>query len=153
MPPPFDHPEQFGYKHLLWVYSGRRGIHCWISDSDALDLTDDQRKAIITYLEVIKGGKEMTKKVNVRWGKSTTLHPSIECVRRNQGRAGRSPASWADRASIAGGSHSAAYKVLGPTFPDLILDDQECFKTKDQWETLLTLFPDHGPSECSAAGR
>jgi DNA primase small subunit len=31
-------------------------------------LTDDQRKAIMGWLEVIKGGKEMIKKVNVRFG-------------------------------------------------------------------------------------
>jgi DNA primase catalytic subunit len=46
--------EDFGYKHLLWVYSGRRGIHLWISDKEAMDLTDDQRRAIVQYIEVVK---------------------------------------------------------------------------------------------------
>ena len=55
--------DQFGYKHLLWVYSGRRGIHLWISDREALELTDDQRKALVGWLTVIQGGKEMAKKV------------------------------------------------------------------------------------------
>ncbi|CED84873.1 prim-pol domain-containing protein [Phaffia rhodozyma] len=106
--------DQFGFQHLLWVYSGRRGIHCWISDTTALDLTDDQRRAIVHYLEVVKGGKEMSKKVNVRFGRAPELHPSI----------------------------MDAYDILGKDFATLILDDQECFKTKEQWETLLSLVPD-----------
>lgn len=70
--------ETFGFKHLLWVYSGRRGIHCWISDQSALDLTDDQRRALVTFLEVIKGGKEQSKKVNVRGPTGdAALHPFL----------------------------------------------------------------------------
>jgi DNA primase small subunit len=73
--------DVFGFQHLLWVYSGRRGIHCWISDRHALDFTDEQRKALVTFLEVIKGGKEQTKKVNVRGGKDDgELHPFLQCV-------------------------------------------------------------------------
>lgn len=68
--------EQFGYKHLLWVYSGRRGIHLWISDKEAMELTDEQRRALVGNLTVIQGGKEMKKKVNVRQG-TKPLPPSI----------------------------------------------------------------------------
>lgn len=73
-----DVTEHFGFQHLLWVYSGRRGIHCWISDKAALDLTDDQRKAITNFLEVIKGGKEQLKKVHVRGSNDNgDLHPAL----------------------------------------------------------------------------
>lgn len=131
------------------MYSGRRGIHCWISDASAIDLTDDQRKAIITYLEVVKGGKEMTKKVNVRWGKTAILHPSIECVFPLLLPL-RSPADFGLRTDMMTTLlfGRAAYKDLGGRFPALILDDQECFKTKEQWETLLALIPDQGLSPC-----
>jgi DNA primase small subunit len=71
--------ESFGFKHLLWVYSGRRGIHCWISDRHALAFTDDQRRALVTFLEVVKGGKEVSKKVNIRYGTDASpLNANIE---------------------------------------------------------------------------
>lgn len=70
--------DQFGFRHLLWVYSGRRGVHCWVSDEAAMRLTDDQRKAIMGWLEVIKGGKDMTKKVNLRMAGRQTFHPSLK---------------------------------------------------------------------------
>src|SRR6266404_665137 len=58
--------QHFGYEHLLWVYSGRRGIHLWVSDREAMVLTDDQRRSLVDFLTIVKGGKEMHKKVNVR---------------------------------------------------------------------------------------
>jgi DNA primase small subunit len=61
------------------VYSGRRGIHLWVSDKEAIDLTDDQRRAIVGWLSVVQGGKEMHKKVNVRMG-SRPLPPSLAWV-------------------------------------------------------------------------
>jgi hypothetical protein len=67
--PPLD---DFGFKHLLWVYSGRRGIHCWVSDPAALALTDSQRGAIVNYLEVIKGEKKMNL--------MRPLHPMLQFV-------------------------------------------------------------------------
>jgi DNA primase small subunit len=76
---PADGSESFGFRHLLWVYSGRRGIHCWISDPAALDLNDDQRRSLVTFMEVIKGGKDQTKKVNVRGpSDNLPLHPVLK---------------------------------------------------------------------------
>lgn len=66
----------FGFSELIWIYSGRRGVHCWISDERARTLSQEARKAIVSYLEVISGGGNIAKKVNL--GRSS--HPFIEEV-------------------------------------------------------------------------
>ena len=71
--------DQFGFQNLLWVYSGRRGIHLWISYKEAMELTEEQRKAIVGWLTVVEGGKDVQKKVNVRTS-SRILPPSVSCV-------------------------------------------------------------------------
>ncbi|BEJ15644.1 hypothetical protein CspHIS471_0502490 [Cutaneotrichosporon sp. HIS471] len=106
--------DTFGFKHLLWVYSGRRGIHCWVSDTLAVDLTDDQRRALVTFLEVIKGSKEQAKKVNLRGGRDDTpLHPFL----------------------------AGAVETLKDRFSTLCLMDQDVLKTERGWEALLALAP------------
>ncbi|KAH9916996.1 prim-pol domain-containing protein [Epithele typhae] len=110
--------DQFGYKHLLWVYSGRRGIHLWISDREAMELTDDQRKALVGWMTVIAGGDMMSKKVNVR------------------------PPGKPLPQSIA-----QACKVLTPVFEELILRDQKVFDSEKGWKDLLTLLPSEVAAE------
>ncbi|KIW05764.1 uncharacterized protein PV09_03620 [Verruconis gallopava] len=66
--------DDFGFKHILWVYSGRRGAHAWVCDKKAREMSDDRRKAIAGYLELLKGGDKGGKKVNLR----RPLHPHVE---------------------------------------------------------------------------
>ncbi|KAK4176477.1 putative DNA primase small subunit [Triangularia setosa] len=65
--------EDFGYEHIMWVYSGRRGAHAWVCDRQARNLDDHKRKALGNYFSVVKGGEKTGKRVNVR----RPLHPHL----------------------------------------------------------------------------
>ncbi|KAF9524030.1 prim-pol domain-containing protein [Crepidotus variabilis] len=104
--------EEFGYEKLLWVYSGRRGIHLWISDKAAMELTDIQRKAVVGWLGVVQVGKDSSKKLNVR--NAGTLPPSLQ----------------------------AALQELRTVFPALILRNQKLFASEEGYLDLLKCIPD-----------
>lgn len=70
--------EDFGFQHLLWVYSGRRGVHVWVCDEQARQMDDAQRTALVNYFNVIKGGAQQQKKVQL----SRPLHPSLRYAMR-----------------------------------------------------------------------
>ena len=47
--------EDFGFQHLLFVFSGRRGMHVWVSDEGARRLTDEQRAAVLGFINIFGG--------------------------------------------------------------------------------------------------
>lgn len=55
--------QDFGFRHILWVYSGRRGVHCWVADDVARALTNEGRSAVADYFSVVAGNDNQSKKV------------------------------------------------------------------------------------------
>ena len=100
---------------ILWT-----AWHPLLGFGEAMNLTDDQRKSVMGHLEVIKGGKEQTKKVNIRGhpkDKDTikNLHPSLK---------------------------NSLDELGDGYFVGLILEDQDCFANEQGWTTFLELLPD-----------
>ncbi|NXS78596.1 PRI1 primase, partial [Erpornis zantholeuca] len=65
--------EDLGVRHRLWVYSGRRGVHCWVCDDAVRKWSPALRAAAVEYLSLVKGGADTVKKVNL----SHPVHPFI----------------------------------------------------------------------------
>ena len=65
--------QDFGFKDILWVYSGRRGIHCWVCDERARNLTDHERSAVAKYLTVVEGNAKSARRMKL----TIPLHPSL----------------------------------------------------------------------------
>ncbi|XP_070790998.1 DNA primase small subunit [Pituophis catenifer annectens] len=66
--------EDFGIQHRLWVYSGRRGVHCWVCDDAVRKWSSTLRSAAVEYLSLVKGGEGTIKKVTLS---DKHIHPFI----------------------------------------------------------------------------
>ncbi|XP_077221417.1 DNA primase POLA3 isoform X2 [Tasmannia lanceolata] len=104
--------DDFGFNHILWVYSGRRGVHCWVCDGRARRLTNEQRASVADYFRVYKGSENSNKKVSLS---GPVLHPLLA-------------RSYTD--------------VLRVFFEEKLLSSQNLFATEERFEKILELIPD-----------
>ena len=65
--------EDFGFKNLLYCFSGRRGIHCWLCDNNARRLKNNGRIAIAKYIQF----QIQNTKNKIVQGLNNKIHPSI----------------------------------------------------------------------------
>lgn len=42
--------EDFGFEKIVWVFSGRRGLHAWIRDKEAMLLDEGARDTIVDWI-------------------------------------------------------------------------------------------------------
>jgi len=68
--------EDFGFDHILFVFSGRRGVHCWVGDSCARQLPNEHRAAVADYLTVVASGKNRAR-AEIKMNGCEEMHPSI----------------------------------------------------------------------------
>ena len=102
----------FAFKHILWIYSGRRGIHCWVCDSEARELSNEARSAIVEYMSVDVGTSDNSdKKLKTSFKKP--FHPLIR----------------------------RAYDVLEPYFERFIVDGQKLLTQKESYMKILNSLP------------
>jgi len=69
--------EDFGFQHFFFVYSGRRGVHCWVCDKAARQLSDQQRSAVAEYLTLVATGAGKSRAM-IKMNGCEDIHPSIE---------------------------------------------------------------------------
>lgn len=72
--------EDFGFSHILPVFSGRRGVHLWVCDQRARAMTDDERSALVGYCTVV-APKTMRSSVVADLANHRPIHPTIRRVR------------------------------------------------------------------------
>jgi len=102
--------ESFGFKHLLWVFSGRRGIHCWVADERARKLLPEAREAIINYMDIFNGGQCALNEVLPQYD---SLHPLVDEAYRG---------------------------IIKPLFEQHYLIEQGLITEEDRREQLLSFF-------------
>lgn len=72
--------DDFGFRYMLPIFSGRRGIHLWVCDKRARRLADDERAALVGYMTVFQGDFKTNITQDLVNGRP--IHPTLVEVQR-----------------------------------------------------------------------
>ena len=75
--------NDFGLEKFIWFFSGRRGVHCWVSDEQAMKFENSSRVAIADFLNPFNTDGKFMKNIfstvpSVDDPVSCLMHPSYE---------------------------------------------------------------------------
>jgi len=107
--------DDFGFKHRLWIFSGRRGVHCWVNDARARALTDEQRSSVAACLSIYKGVEDGVPRLALP-SPTAPLHPAVD----------------------------RALKLLAEAWTGAILPAQKLLDGSGTWGKVLAAVPDAG---------
>jgi predicted DNA primase small subunit len=108
--------QVFGFEHRLWVFSGGRGIHCWVADSSVRSLGNEARVAVAEFMHLYQGTREGSKahgKVDI----NAVQHPTLS-------------------------KNSEVFKICEKYFVDVYIEGMGLLDTPEKWEKLLVLIDD-----------
>lgn len=71
--------QDFGFNNIMWVYSGRRGVHCWVGDQRARFMSNEQRSAVADFLHLRFEGRENRGRRQMEV--THPMHPSVRRAR------------------------------------------------------------------------
>ena len=68
---------EFGFKHFLTVFSGRRGLHMWVCDNEARMLSDEERSSLVSYMNVFESSGKLSIMYDILMKKGL-MHPTLQ---------------------------------------------------------------------------
>ncbi|GJQ11353.1 hypothetical protein GpartN1_g3144.t1 [Galdieria partita] len=123
--------EDFGFQHILWVYSGRRGVHGWICDERARKLSDECRDSIVEYLTVRL--PSCLREISVNGENSSSSLSPDDTIRQ-----------W----NILGDPFlKRSFEYLYPLFLKYVVQNPQFFSDGNHFKKYLSLIPFHYASQ------
>ncbi|KAL0487849.1 DNA primase small subunit [Acrasis kona] len=107
----------FGFKNRLWVFSGGRGIHCWVGDESVRSLTNEGRSAVAEFMHLYQSSKD-----------------------NNSGRQGKVDTNNLSHPSFS--TDSKIFQICQKYFVDVFIDGMDILRDSDKYEKLLSFITD-----------
>jgi len=130
--------EDFGFSLVLWVFSGRRGVHAWVCDPRARYLTDEQRAAVASNLSLYKGVEDGVVKLALPGAGSGGARPSGD----GNSSSTTTTAFVGNGGNTSHPSVSRALRLLRPLWESRILPAQRLLDSAKTWDKVLNHLPD-----------